>query len=105
MTEPTPYLDAVLRALADPGRAEATRKELVGLHHGWPFSDGPLEWPLRFEYQPATVAPEQPEGLHLCCGHCGQSVTRLGEWGHTLATLKPQISLHVMQCHTDLIGC
>ena len=71
----------------------------------WPFTDGPLEWPLRFELQPATETGSQPAGLHLCCGHCGQSMTRLGEWGHTLASLKPQISAHVLQVHADLIGC
>jgi hypothetical protein len=76
---------------------------LEKLHDGWPFGQGPADWPLRFEQQPATEM--QPAGLHLCCGECGQSMTRLGEWGHTLASLKPQVAGHVMQVHADLIGC
>lgn len=84
-------------------QAAATAASLAALNGGWPFTDGPLEWPLRFELQPATDI--QPAGLHLCCGHCGQSMTRLGEWGHTLATLKPQIAAHVLQVHAGLIGC
>jgi hypothetical protein len=71
----------------------------------WPFGPGPYGWPLQFVGQPETETGSQPAGLHLCCGECGQSMTRLGQWGHTLETLKPQISLHVMQCHADLIGC
>jgi hypothetical protein len=69
----------------------------------WPFSDGPLEWPVHFRHQEPTEI--QPAGLHLMCGRCGQSMVRLGAWGHTLATLKPHISGHVMQCHRDLIEC
>lgn len=85
---------------AEPGPMPAT---LEGLNNGWPFSDGPNGWPVFVEHQAATKI--QPEGLHLCCGQCRQSVTRLGSWAHTLASLKPQIAGHVMQVHAEQIGC
>lgn len=67
----------------------------------WPFSEGPLEWPVLFVGQPETETGSQPAGLHLCCGQCGQSMSRLGAWAHTLDSLKPQIAAHVMQVHLE----
>jgi hypothetical protein len=69
----------------------------------WPFGEGPLEWRFTVEWRPATDTDSQPSGLHLLCGECGQSMTRLGAWAHTLASLKPQISLHVMQVHREQV--
>lgn len=85
---------------AEPGPMPAT---LEKLHGGWPFSDGPAQWSWFLEEQPGTAI--QPAGLHMCCGECRQSMTRLTGWSHTLASLKPQIAAHVMQVHSDKIGC
>ena len=71
---------------------------LKALNAGWPFGPGPGQWRWRIEHQPAT--PIQDAGLHLVCAACGQSITRLGAWAHTLASLTPQIAAHVMQVHS-----
>jgi hypothetical protein len=73
-----------------------------GLHDGWAFGIGPELWPVTVEQRGGT--PNQPPGLHLVCAleGCGQSMTRLGNWAHTLASLKPQIAAHVMQVHLEL---
>ena len=72
---------------------------LTGLHSGWPFGDGPDQWPWTVEQRPATDI--QPAGAHLVCGRCDQSITRLGTWAHRWAALKPQVAAHVMQVHSD----
>lgn len=78
---------------------------LEGLHGGWPFGPGPDQWPVRVEWRGPVGAGDgfQPEGAHLLCVECGQGVTRLGNWAHSLASLKPQIAAHVMQVHLELI--
>jgi hypothetical protein len=78
--------------------ARHERHPLEDLHGGWPFGPGPDEWPVRLQELGATDI--QPEGMHLLCDRCGQSVSRLGRWSFTLAGLKPQIAAHVMQVHS-----
>ena len=65
----------------------------------WVFGPGPDRWPIAVQHQPETATGSQPEGLHVVCARCGQSVTRLGNWSVTLETLKPQVAAHVMQVH------
>lgn len=82
---------------------------LEALHGGWPFGPGPELWPVVVEWREAAgtqgAAGTQAAGAHLCCKECGQSVTRLGRWAHTLASLKPQIAAHVMQVHLERTAC
>ena len=70
-------------------------------HGGWALGPGPDTWPLTVKWGEATETGSQPEGAHLVCAGCGQSVTRLGNWMHTWESLKPQVALHVMQVHQD----
>jgi hypothetical protein len=86
--------------LSEPAQAPYT---LEGLHGGWPFGPGPELWPVTVGWQEATPTGSQAAGAHLLCKECGQSVTRLGPWVHTLAGLKPQIAAHVMQVHLELV--
>ena len=74
---------------------------LEQLHGGWPFGPGPNRWQVCVRDREATVAPDQPAGLHLVCSWCSQSITRLGNWSVTLESLKPQIAAHVMQVHSE----
>lgn len=83
--------------MSEPPAAPHT---LEGLHGGWPFGPGPELWPVIVDWQDGT--PSQPAGPHLLCTECGQSITRLGRWSHTLVSLKPQIAGHVMQVHLEL---
>jgi hypothetical protein len=76
---------------------------LARLNGGWPFGPGPEVWSVVIEWREA--AGTQPAGAHLCCRDCRQSITRLGNWAHTLASLKPQIAAHVMQVHPDRTAC
>lgn len=74
---------------------------LEALHGGWPFGPGPDRWRVHVEAREATEI--QPDGAHLLCSECGQSITRLGTWSVTLESLKPQIAAHVMQVHPEAV--
>jgi hypothetical protein len=69
------------------------------LNAGWPFGDGPNQWPVRGEVRDGQV--------HLVCHGCGQSVFPLSlaldgpGYRVTGDLLKSRIADHCLKSHQD----
>jgi len=75
---------------------------LSTLNNGWPFGDGPLEWPARGEVRDGQV--------HLVCHRCEQSVMPLAltldtqGYAVTGDMLRSRIADHCLKVHSAELG-
>ena len=74
---------------------------MVTLNAGWPFGDGPTEWPVRGEARDGQV--------HLVCDTCNVSVFALAldhirGYTVTLDMMRSRVADHCLKMHADDLG-